>query len=109
MMKTRILEGKQWRAARFEFVHETGAGVRKEDSPQRIGCEYDRRIQLSGAVALVAPRAEEFERGQLRGHGRGVRAILTRRSEQGREKDGEQEWPSLLVEIEFAHVRKIQV
>src|SRR5713226_9784605 len=63
---SRILEGKQWRAARSEFVHETGAGVRKEDSPQRIGCEYDRRIQLSGAVALVAPRAEEFERGQLR-------------------------------------------
>src|SRR5216684_9109792 len=108
-MDARILEGKQRRTARLEFVHETGARVRKEDPPQRIGCECDRRIELSGAVALVAPCAEEFERGQLQGHGRGVRAILTRSSEQSRKEDGEQEWPSLLVEMEFAHVREIQV
>src|ERR1700686_1885055 len=108
MKDASILEGKQRRSARFELVHETSARVREEHPSHRISCKCDGRIELPGAVALVSPCAEEFERRRLLGHACRVCPLRARRSERNGEYDGQKEWPSLLGEIGFGHVRKIR-
>src|SRR5882762_3972617 len=69
MMDARILERKQRRAARFEFVHETWARVREENLPQRIdgkrGVRWFRARQGAQRGDPKNPRARPSPNGRV--------------------------------------------